>query len=374
MYWLMRGLDADPRFDFALVVTGAHLEPRFGRTITEIQNDGFKVAAEVLMNLTDDSAVGIAGSMADGLRGLTQALETINPDLVILLGDRYETLCAAQAAMLLNVPIGHIHGGELTEGAIDEAIRHAVTKMAHLHFTAAYAYRERVIQLGEAPDRVFNVGALGLENARKLDILCRDQVAALLGIEPSVPYLLITYHPLTLDNALSGAGINALLKVLASDTEMHFVFTGVNADPGNDQLRAMISAFKEANENRVTVHESLGRVGYLSALSHAACCVGNSSSGLIEAPIMKTPTVNIGDRQKGRLRTSSIFDSIEDAADIRRALDAALALNEANDLTAFETPYGDGTTTLQILNVIAKADLAKIKKKTFFTILALPGE
>ncbi len=366
-YGLLSGLlhevAGDPELDLCLIVTGMHLDPRFGLTRRAIEDDGFPIAATVDMALANDSAPAVAAAMGRITTGMADAFDRLRPDIAVVLGDRFEALAAAQAAVVCRVPLAHVHGGELTEGVMDDAFRHAITKMAQWHFVAAEPYRRRVVQLGEHPDRVFTVGAPGLDVIAGLDFMDRSELASSVGLDLDRDYFVVTYHPLTLDAGDPGRPAAELVAALDRYPQHPVVVTGVNADPGHDRVAAVLSDFAAAQPERVVLAQSLGQRRYLSAVRHCAAVVGNSSSGLIEAPALGVPTVNIGDRQKGRLRAGSVIDCGEDkdaiAAAIARALDPAFR----DGLAGMETPYGTPGASARIKEhlktVTVGTDLAK---------------
>ena len=367
LYWLLREIQGDPRLQLQLAVTGMHLAPEFGMTLRQIEADGFAPDARVDMLVASDTPAGIAKSIGLGVIGFADALARLGPDLMVILGDRFEILAAAQAAMVARIPIAHIHGGELTEGLIDEAIRHSLTKMSHLHFVTTERYRERVIQLGEAPDRVWNVGAPGLDAIRRLPRLDRESLSASIGFDLRARYFLVTYHPLTLSEGGREA-IDALFAALAEFPAYRILITGVNADPGNRVVREAIRDFSAANPGRVHVVESLGQHRYLSALAHAEVVVGNSSSALIEAPSLRVPTVNVGDRQRGRIRAATVIDAIENRLAIAEAIRTALSPAFREGLRDAESPFGDGHAAERIRDILAVHPLEGLLVKRFWDV------
>jgi len=355
----------DPAVELQLVVTGMHLSPEFGLTHRTIAEDGFPVAAKVEMLLSSDTSVGIAKAIGLGTIGFADALDRLRPDIVVVLGDRFEILAAAQAAMTARIPIAHIHGGEATEGLIDEAIRHAVTKMAHLHFAAAEPYRRRIVRMGEHPDRVFTVGAPGLDWLRVLD---PPDLAALerdLGLRLPAPLLLVTYHPVTLADADPAEPLRALLSALDALPEASVVLTKGNADTRGRIINEMIDAFAADRPNAVAA-TSLGQQRYLGLLRAADVVVGNSSSGLLEAPSCGTPTVNIGERQRGRLRAPSVIDCQEEAGAIAEAIARALSPAMRDLADRRETPFGDGRASARMAEVLTTFPLSGILMKPFY--------
>ncbi|MFA5984398.1 MAG: UDP-N-acetylglucosamine 2-epimerase [Methylococcaceae bacterium] len=369
LYWLMREITDDPDLTLQLVVTGMHLSPEFGLTWQQIQQDGFIINRKVEMLLSSDTGVGIAKSLGLGIIGFADALDELKPDVVVILGDRYEVFAAAQAAMALRIPIAHIHGGELTEGAIDEAIRHALTKMAHLHFTATEAYRKRVIQLGEQPQNVFNVGASGLDHMSKTELLGRGQLEEALGFKLGKRNLLVTFHPVTLEQSTAADQFEQLLNALSQlDETVHILFTLPNADTDGRSLINRVTAYQKQHAERVVVFKSLGSLRYLSALQFVDAVVGNSSSGLIEAPAFKIASVNIGDRQKGRLCAASVINCVPEQTAILQAINQAFSDSFRQLLPSVENPYGSGNTSLKIKNILKHCSLAKLLKKPFYDL------
>lgn len=362
---LLRELRAAPEVELQLVATGAHLSPSHGHTISEIWAEGFEVDEEVDMLLASDSPRAVGQSLGLAVIGLTGALSRLSPDILVLLGDRYEALAAAQAAMMLGIPIAHIHGGEVTEGAIDEVIRHAITKMSHLHFVAAEEFRRRVIQLGEDPSSVQVVGALGLDNIAALETVPCSGLEQALGIVLDGPILLVTYHPVTLAKDAS-AGLAPLLEALDRQANARIVFTGVNADAGGHAIKNSIEAFCALRpEHRVKV-PSLGFRRYLSLMALSAAVVGNSSSGIIEAPSLGVPTVNIGPRQKGRPRAPSVIDCDAEPDKIVDAINHALSPDMQAIADRRDTPYGTPGAGCRIASMLTNTPLHDILLKRFY--------
>lgn len=375
-YGLLSGLLARLRArddcELQLVATGMHLSPEFGLTYRDIERDGNRIDAKVEMLLSGDSPKAIAKSIGLGVLGMADALDRLRPDILVVLGDRYEIFAAVQAAMALRLPVAHIHGGELSEGVIDEAIRHSITKMAHLHFVAAEPYRRRVIQLGEDPDRVFNVGAPGIDNIRNAALLDRQALGATLGFPVDDNVLLVTYHPLSLEPGSSGPAVDQLLAALDDFPEQRIVFTGANSDTEGRIINAKIAAYVAANPQRSAAFASLGQLRYLSLMRYAKAVLGNSSSGLIEAPFLGTPTVNIGDRQRGRLRAHSVIDCAEDRAAIVGAVRKALTPQFRAHCAAVCSLYGDGNAAERIAQILMTASLHGVLKKRFFDLEPTP--
>lgn len=369
-YGLLRSLlfaiEADDDFTLQLIVTGMHLAPEFGLTYKQIEADGLPIAARVEMLVSSDTSSGIAKSMGLGLIGFADAFERLAPDMLVVLGDRFEILAAAQAALVQRIPLAHIHGGETSEGAFDESIRHALTKMAHWHFVAADPYRQRVVQMGEAPDRVFNFGAPGLDQLDSIDWLDRPALSRELGIADGAPLLLVTYHPATLGGRDPVQPMQALCTALARFDDAVIVFTYPNADTGGRALIACVDAFVAQAPARRHAFASLGQQRYLSLMRAADAVVGNSSSGLIEAPALHKATVNLGDRQKGRLRAASVIDTTEDADAIEQALRKALSAEFQGRLPTLASPYGRGQAGVRICDTLRSLSLQI--QKPFFDI------
>lgn len=366
LQWLMRDIAADPALCLQLVVTGAHLSPEFGSTYRQIEADGFVIDAKVEMLSASDTPTGITKSMGRGVMGFADALSQLQPDVLVVLGDRFEILAVAQAALIARVPIAHIHGGELTEGAFDDAIRHAITKMAHWHFVAADAYRKRVVQLGESPDRVFNFGAPGLDHMQRLEWLTRGALEQTLDITLGTPTFLVTYHPATLGTLTPEAAMSELLAALDDFPNATVIFTYPNADTGGRGLIAQIDRWTAANRNRAKAFVSLGQQRYLSLMREADVIVGNSSSALIEAPALKKAVVNVGDRQKGRLQATSIIDAAEEKNAITGAIRQALSDVFRSRLPSTQSLYGSGDVSRRIKDALKTVALDS--RKTFFDI------
>jgi UDP-N-acetylglucosamine 2-epimerase (non-hydrolysing)/GDP/UDP-N,N'-diacetylbacillosamine 2-epimerase (hydrolysing) len=366
LYWLMKEVGADPDLQLQIIATGMHLSPEFGLTYQQIEADGFTIDAKVEMLLSSDSPVGIAKSMGMGVIGFADALDRLNPDILVVLGDRFEILAAAQAAMVARIPIAHIHGGETTEGSFDEGIRHAITKMAQWHFVAADAYRKRVIQLGESPDRVFNFGAPGLDHLQHSGCMERGALERSLGISLNPPVFLVTYHPATLGKREPIAAMNELLVALDEFPDATVVFTYPNADTGGRALIERLNQWVGANKHCAKAFVSFGQQRYLSLMREADAVIGNSSSGLTEAPALKKATVNIGDRQKGRLKASSIIDAAENKNAIVAAINKALSAHFRADLPATKSLYGSGDVSRRIKDTLKAVEIKT--QKSFFDI------
>lgn len=362
--WVIDGISKSPALELQLVATGMHLSPEFGLTYQEIERDGHTIDAKVEMLLSSDSAAGVAKSMGLGLIGFADVFERLRPDLVLLLGDRFEILAAASAALVARIPIAHLHGGETTEGAFDEAIRHAVTKMSHLHFVAAAPYRDRVIQLGEHPDRVHLVGGLGVDAIRRIPLLDRDALEASLDFHFGVRNLLVTFHPVTLENQTVEQQMDELLAALDTLHDTQLIITLPNADNGGRAIIRRIEAFVASHPN-ARAYPSLGQQRYLSCLRVVDAVVGNSSSGLAEAPSMGIGTINIGDRQRGRLRAASVIDCEPERQDILRAIQTSYSAPFRASLAQVTNPYGDGGASARIVRELETVDLTNLVKKAF---------
>ncbi|MBY0223491.1 MULTISPECIES: UDP-N-acetylglucosamine 2-epimerase [Sporosarcina] len=356
LYWLMKEIQDDHELDMQLIVTGMHLSPEFGLTYEQIEEDGFVVNEKIEMLLSSDTSVGVIKSIGLATIGFAEALERLQPDMVMVLGDRFEILSAAQSALIHNIPIIHLHGGELTYGAYDDAIRHSVTKMATWHFVSTEIHRKRVIQMGENPDRVWNVGALGIEGILKASLLDKVELYKELSISSTKPFFLITFHPET-NGCING--ITPLLNVLNNFNEFNLLFTKSNADNGGRKINKLIEDFI-AERSNAYLFDSLGQLKYLSAAKHAAAVIGNSSSGLIEVPYLNTPTVNCGERQSGRERPSSVIQAELNEESIYRAIQEAI-----NYSGSYETIFGDGQVSEKIVSEIKSFPKEPIRKEFF---------
>ena len=365
--WLMEGIERSPTLSLQTIATGMHLAPEFGLTYREIAADGFRIDRKIEMLLSGDTATATTKSMGVALIGFADALSELQPDLIVVLGDRFETFCAATAAFMARIPIAHLHGGETTEGALDEGLRHAITKMAQYHFVAAEPYRRRVIQLGEHPDRVFRVGGFGVDAMRRIDLLERDELERSLEFTFGETNLLVTFHPTTLEPDAAKAQMTALLTALHEVPGAHVLFTMPNADPEGRALIPMVEGFVRAHPN-AKAFASLGQRRYLSCLRFVDAVVGNSSSGLAEAPSFGIPTVNIGDRQRGRLHATSVIDCEPEADLIGAALQQALSPAFRDTARRTTNPYGSGGASEATVSVIEKVAGEPILKKSFFDL------
>lgn len=360
LYWLIKGVHDDPTLELNLLVTGMHLSPEFGLTWKQIEQDGFPINKKVEILLSSDTAVGVSKSNALAIISFAEAFDELKPEIVVVLGDRTETFAAAQAALIAGMPIAHIHGGELTEGAYDDAIRHSITKMSHLHFTATDEYRRRVIQLGEQPYSVLNVGAIGLDNIKKLPLLNRSDFEASIGHKLLKNNLLITFHPVTLEKQSAKKQFQSLLDALDELDNTLLIFTKPNSDKGGRIIIQMIDEYVQSNPGKTVAFTSLGQLRYLSAIQHMNAVVGNSSSGIIEVPAFNVPTVNIGDRQKGRIMGPSIFCCEPLKEEIMEALTSAFNFDKTKQ---HKHPYGDGNTSGKILEILKGTGYINLKKR-----------
>ncbi len=368
LYWLMKGIREEPDFQLQVVVTGAHLSPEFGSTIDRIRDDGFKVDRSFDLELFGDKALDITHSLALALEGFAASFQTLKPDLVVILGDRSEILGAATAALIANIPVAHLHGGELSEGAIDDSIRHAVTKLSHLHFAAAESYRKRIIQLGEQPGRVFMVGGLGIDNINKISLLAQPELEKSIGLAFNKHNLLITYHPETLDPAMAGEQVGHLLEALDKLPDTSLIFTMPNADTGHRIIVEKIQSFVQSRENRAILIPSMGQLNYLSTMKLVDAVVGNSSSGIIEAPGYQIGTINIGKRQDGRLRAGSVIDCGTSEPEITGAFAKLYSPGFRQQLKSTVNPYGTGGAAEKIISVLKNTDFNNLIIKRFYDL------
>ena len=364
LYWLLHDIRADKDLQLQLLVSGSHLSPEFGHTYQQIEADGFDISAKIEILLSSDSAVGTVKSMGLALIGLADTLARLQPDVLVILGDRFEALAAAQSAMLMKIPVLHLHGGEISEGATDDAIRHAITKLSYLHATSTEAYRQRVIQLGEAPARVQNVGAIGLDHLTRSNLLNKTELAQALNFALTQPFFVVTYHPVTLADEPAQASFAALLAAMDKFPEHQIILTYPNADEGGRQIMSMLQHYAANQPQRVLAIKSLGQLRYLSAVKHAAAVIGNSSSGIIEVPAFHVPTVNIGSRQQGRLAAPSVLH----CSATESAIEAAITKALNHPVTNNSNPYGQGDASGKVIQMIKQLQFNPVK--TFYD---LPG-
>ena len=366
--WVMQGIKDDPELTLQVIATGMHLSPEFGLTYQAIEKDGFQIDRKVEMLTSSDTAVGIAKSMGLGVIGFADALHELQPDLIVVLGDRFEIFSAVSAAMVACIPVAHLHGGETTEGAFDEAIRHSITKMSQLHFVAAEVYRQRVIQLGEQPSRVFLVGGLGIDNITSLQLLTRQALEASIDFELGAKNLLITFHPVTLEAATAANQMQELLVALAKLKDTKLIFTLPNADTNGRTLINMVHNFVNHHPH-ARAYTSLGQLRYLSLIAQIDGVLGNSSSGLTEVPSFKKGTVNIGDRQHGRLQADSVINCDPTQESISRALTRLYSADFQKSLAKIVNPYGEGGASVKVVNTLRRYPLGNIVKKPFYDLL-----
>tara|TARA_Y100000996_G_scaffold365250_1_gene309909 strand:+ start:3692 stop:4861 length:1170 start_codon:yes stop_codon:yes gene_type:complete len=364
---LLMKLKDDQDIKLQLVVTGMHLKEKFGFTINEIEEDNFDIFKKIDIMPDSNNHNFLSESLSKGIEKFSKFFSKNKPHLLIVLGDRFEILSCSISAYFLNIPIGHINGGETTEAAFDEGIRHSISKMSYLHFPSTELYRKRIIQLGESPERVYNVGGLFIDSIKNSDILSREDLENKTGITFQNKNLLVTYHPETL-NDYSNNSLDNLLKALEDNPGLNYIFTAPNADPGNDKIFDKISSFVNKNQKKSILFKSLGHKNYISCLNQVDGIIGNSSSGITEAPYFKIGTINIGKRQGGRIRAKSIIDCDSSAESISKSIDTLYSDDFQSKLKSLENPYGDGTAAYKILEIIKKHDLPKNIKKKFFDI------
>lgn len=366
LHRIMHQLATESAVELQVIATWMHLSSEYGNTWKQIEADGFRIDRQVEMLLSSDSLRSMAKSTGIGLSGMADALHELSPDLLLVLGDRFEILAAASAAALMRIPVAHIHGGETTEGAIDDSLRHAISKLSHLHFTSTVLYRQRVIQMGESPDRVFCFGAPGIDSIVSLPLLSRQELAASLGFELGERYLLITYHPVTLGDSPTSDELDELFSSLvALPKDVRWVITMPNADAGGRALAAQIHGFVQQHSHRAAAFTSLGQLRYLSAMKHCLAVVGNSSSGIIEAPTLGVGIVNIGDRQKGRVQAASVINSPPERGEITAALARAITPEYQEMAVQVTNPYGPAGASEKIAKVVASFPLSGLARKPF---------
>jgi len=366
--WVMQGIKDDPELTLQIIATGMHLSPEFGLTYQAIEQDGFQIDRKLEMLTSSDTSVGIAKSMGLGMIGFADALAQLQPDIIVALGDRFEIFAAVSAALVARIPVAHLHGGETTEGAFDEALRHSITKMSHLHFVAAEAYRQRVIQLGEQPERVFLVGGLGIDNIKCLSLLSKAELEQSLDFKLAAKNLLITFHPVTLETATAADQMQALLLALEELEDTQLIFTLPNADTDGRTLIRMVEQFVTKHSN-ARAYTSLGQLRYLSCIAHMDGVVGNSSSGLAEVPSFNKGTINIGDRQRGRLQADSVINCESNLASIRAALEQLYSIEFQAKLCHVINPYGEGGASIKIIDTLKHYKINEILKKKFHDLL-----
>ncbi|WP_010648145.1 UDP-N-acetylglucosamine 2-epimerase [Oceanobacillus massiliensis] len=359
-------VEKDEDLELQLIATGMHLSPEFGLTYKEIEEDGFSVHEKIEILLSSDSSIGISKSMGLAMVSFAECFGRIKPDLVIILGDRFEIFSAVSAASVMQIPVAHLHGGETTEGAFDEAFRHSITKMSFLHFTSTEEYRNRVIQLGEDPSRVFNVGAIGIESIKTLNLLSRKELEERIGFQLDSKYALVTFHPVTLESNTSQSQFKSLLSAIDRTKNLKVIFTKANSDTDGRIINQMIDDYVKNNRNKAIAFKSMGQLRYLSAMKYAAAIIGNSSSGILEAPSFGVPTVNIGDRQKGRIQADSVYNCEPIEENIYNTINRAIRNSFKDNIN---TPYGDGSVSRKILKNIKELLNGPISmKKSFYDL------
>ena len=361
LYWVLKEIKSDVQLHLQLIVSGMHLSYEFGNTHEIIENDGFEIDEKIEVLLSSDSAVGVAKSMGLGVLGFADALNRLNPDLIIILGDRFEALAMAQTAMILKVPIFHLHGGELTHGAYDDAIRHAITKLSNIHGVSNEQHKSRVIQLGEEPNRVFNVGALGLEHLHRTNLLTQEQLSKKFNFDFKKPYFLVTYHPVTLHDEPPAQSFKNILDVLSSIEDQNILITYPNADNGGKQIISIIKDYQKKLGTRVFTTRSFGHINYLSAVKYSTAVVGNSSSGIIEVPSLNVPTLNVGLRQDGRLAAKSVVNVSPYETDIYNAVREIISIYKDENLNIYSNPYDAGKSSKKIIKIIKSSELSPVK-------------
>ncbi|CAA6826997.1 MAG: UDP-N-acetylglucosamine 2-epimerase (EC [uncultured Sulfurovum sp.] len=367
LYWLMKEIESDKNLELQIIATGMHLSPEFGLTYKEIEKE-FRIDKKIEMLLSSDTAIGISKSMGLAQISFAEAYDELSPDILVVLGDRYEIFSAVSSAMIARIPIAHLHGGEATEGLIDESIRHSITKMSHLHFTANSEYQKRVIQLGEQPDRVWNVGGLGIDNIKKLKLLSKKAFEDSIDFKLNKKNILVTFHPVTLEQSTASQQFQVLLNVIDTLEDTTIIFTKANSDTDGRVINSMIDEYVKTNNDKSVAFTSLGQLRYLSALQYVDAMVGNSSSGLAEAPTFRIGTINIGDRQKGRMMADSVINCGSDTKSIQKAFDRLYSDEFQPLLSKVKNPYGDGGASKKIKDIIKAINLDGIVKKSFYNL------
>ena len=367
LYWLMKEINANKDLELQVIVTGMHLSEEFGNTYQQIEKDGFTINKKVDLSLKSDTELEISKSMGIGMIGFADAFNELQPELLVVLGDRFEIFSAVSAAMVAKIPVAHLHGGETTEGVFDESIRHSITKMSHLHFTATEIYRNRVIQLGEHPRRVFNVGGLGIENIYKLKLLSKNEFEKSIDFKLGDKNILVTYHPVTLEKSTSKVQFQALLDSINELRNTKIIFTKANSDTDGRVINDMIDNYVAQHDNTISF-TSMGQLNYLSALQLMDAVVGNSSSGLLEAPSFKIGTIDIGDRQKGKIKASSVISCLPSKNSIDSAFEKLYSEDFQSIVNNTKNPYENGDASKSIMNIIKDFNLIGILKKTFYDL------
>ncbi len=368
---LMRKIADSPETKLQVIATNMHLSPKYGNTYLNIEHDGFKIDYKIPIIDEDanDDSLAMVKSMSKALSGFADAYNELKPDMVVVLGDRYEILCAAEAALIMRIPVAHIGGGEITEGAFDDSIRHSITKMSQLHFPATEEYRKRIIQMGEQPERVFNVGAPGVENIKELPLMGKEEIEKDINFEINDNTILVTYHPVTLGNRNAKDDIDDFLSALNEREELRIIFTMPNSDTGSHFIVDAINRFVANNSDRSIAYKSLGVIRYLSVMRQVAAVVGNSSSGIVEVPSFGIPTLNIGDRQKGRSAAISVYNCGSDKQSVLDGLDKVLSYEFRNLSRNVSNPYDKDNTVESIFDVISNIPLNQLNQKHFYDFL-----
>lgn len=365
---LIKKINEDDKLNLQLVVTGMHLSPEFGLTYKQIEEDGYKIDEKVEILLSSDTSIGISKSMGLAMISFSEVFDRLKPDMVVVLGDRYEIFSAVSVANISRIPVCHLHGGETTEGAFDENLRHSITKMSYLHFTSTEEYRKRVIQLGESPDRVFNVGAIGIENIKKMNLLSKEELERSIDFKLDKKYAIVTFHPVTLENNTAKNQFKELLLALDSIKDLKVIFTKANSDTDGRIINNMIDEFVLTDKERFISFTSMGSLRYLSAIKYSNVVIGNSSSGIVELPSFNKPTINIGDRQKGRIQAKSIINCDPVKQEIEKAIEKALSKEFLENIKDIKNPYGDGNVSNKIMEKIKyflENDKINLKKKFY---------
>lgn len=365
---LIKKINEDDKLNLQLVVTGMHLSPEFGLTYKQVEEDGYKIDEKVEILLSSDTSIGISKSMGLAIISFSEVFDRLKPDMVVVLGDRYEIFSAVSVASISRIPVCHLHGGETTEGAFDENLRHSITKMSYLHFTSTEEYRKRVIQLGESPDRVFNVGAIGIENIKKMNLLSKEELERSINFKLDKKYAIVTFHPVTLENNTAKNQFKELLLVLDKIKDLKVIFTKANSDTDGRIINNMIDEFVLTNKERFISFTSMGSLRYLSAIKYSDVVIGNSSSGIVEVPSFNKPTINIGDRQKGRIQAKSIINCDPIKKEIENAIEKALSKEFLENIKDVKNPYGDGNVSDKVIEKIKyflENDKINLKKKFY---------
>ncbi|PWH86405.1 UDP-N-acetylglucosamine 2-epimerase [Brumimicrobium oceani] len=369
LHWTMKAINDSKDLELQIVVTGMHLSPEFGNTYKEIEADGFTINKKIEMLLSSDTPIGVSKSMGLAMISFADVYADLKPDIIVVLGDRFEIFSAVSSAMIARIPVAHCHGGEATEGLIDEPIRHSLTKMSHIHFPSTDEYKKRIIQLGEKPSSVHNVGALGIESIKKMALLDRDTFEKSINFKLDAKHhFLVTFHPVTLENSTAEKQIKELLEAFKELDDIKIIFTKANADTDGRIINSEIDDFVRENPEISTVYNSLGQLRYLSALQFIDVVIGNSSSGLIEVPSFKKATINIGDRQKGRIKAESVIDCLPEKVNIKKAIINAISPEFKKIVEKVKNPYENGFSSNKIVDVLQKVELTNLIKKKFYDI------